>query len=117
MHFFKKLFSQTTEYKSKKNVLPAPKKHSKIPNNAIWHAGEGAGSWFSFCKTETFNWQINRYSEAGEIECSSIFYCDKDFNWDSNEIKIVYPSNCAVVNLNLGENTISLYNTELYNHY
>lgn len=83
-----------------KKVLPAPLRHANIPENSIWHSGEGAGSWFYISSDLNEVYSIMRYSEKGEVECSGFFtsnYKIED-HWPNN-INVAYPSNCKILNI------------------
>ncbi|HAF28351.1 MAG TPA: hypothetical protein DCG75_04810 [Bacteroidales bacterium] len=81
-----------------KSTLQAPEKHSKIPHNAQWLSGEGAGSWFAFeAKDELL--LVNRFAPDGTLECSGTFGKEKNLNHLYDGFTITYPSNCKQVTL------------------
>lgn len=53
-------------------TLPVPERHPKIPENAQWLSGEGAGSWFFF-DIEDALLKVTRYSPQGVIECTGLY--------------------------------------------
>lgn len=82
-----------------KSTLPQPERNSKIPENAQWLGGEGAGSWFAF-ENHSSMLKVTRYSPSGDIECSGIFKKNRSEKIYSLEgMKITYPSNCKKVTL------------------
>lgn len=86
-------------------TLPAPERHSKIPKNAQWLSGEGAGSWFSFETRENLLF-VSRYAPDGTLECSG-YYKNDDSNAILKENVILnYPSNCREINLQNNKESI-----------
>lgn len=82
-----------------KGVLPAPIKHTNIPDEALWLAGEGAGSWF-YIQTQDTNYLIFRYSPDGKIECSGVFKITDGVGFvANNSFRITYPSHCNLVTI------------------
>jgi hypothetical protein len=91
-----------------KGVLPAPEKHVNIPVEALWLAGEGAGSWFSV-QPFGINYMIFRYSPEGTTECSGIFKIAVGVGFNiSNPYQITYPSHCNMITLIQNERKIVL---------
>ena len=82
-----------------KTTLHQPDRSPKIPKNAQWLSGEGAGSWFVFEFQNTLL-KVTRYSPGGVIECTGLY---KNHNGHAVEpeglFRITYPSNCKVVSL------------------
>ncbi|MGQ1948368.1 DUF6695 family protein [Geofilum sp. OHC36d9] len=90
-----------------KSTLPQPEKHSSIPENAQWLAGEGAGSWFHI-ETVKSLLKVTRYSPLGIIECSG-FYHNKQAHIhliDLQAFTVTYPSHCNTVTIVIEENKI-----------
>jgi len=87
-----------------KSTLMQPKKHIKIPENAQWLSGEGAGSWFSFAEKNNLL-EVNRYSPEGTLECTSFYQHREDtLSFLKNKFEISYPSNCREITIiNNGE--------------
>jgi Family of unknown function (DUF6695) len=86
-------------------ILPAPELSSKIPSNAKWLAGEGAGSWFVIKKTNFTNYRITRLSPEGNFECENVFTAESRFNVENDYI-ITVPSHCSVVTIIQGHKKI-----------
>lgn len=87
-----------------KVTLPIPQKTNRVPKNAQWLSGEGAGSWFVF-KLQGTLLRVIRYSPNGKVECSGLFE-NRDANsllGKINEAQITYPSNCRKVSLQIEE--------------
>jgi len=80
-----------------RSTLFQPERDNKIPGNAQWLAGEGAGSWFSF-EGKDGNLQITRYSPGGTVECKGEYWSEHK-NINTKRIKITYPSNCNKVHI------------------
>ena len=91
---FKKL-----DYKSLRSTIQAPSRDSKIPENAQWLGGEGAGSWFSL-EPENSQLKVTRYALDGKIECTGYYMnLSAPANFSDHNFQITYPSNCKVVSL------------------
>lgn len=92
---------QTPLKKSKselQQVLRAPVRNAKIPAQAIWLAGEGAGSWFVIEEKEELL-IVERLSSRGEKECTGIVTFDKN-NFDpSSPYELSYPSHCENITI------------------
>jgi hypothetical protein len=88
-------------------VLPSPSLPSNLSENAVWLAGEGAGSWFEIVhKSEGF-FHISRSSPDGVLECQGIFK-PENFGFDIEAIfTITYPSHCSKVTLQQDKRTFS----------
>ncbi len=71
----------------------APIKNNKIPSLAQWLGGIGAGSWFCLEKKDK-NYQISRFSEDGDLECSGIFTTEKKGFEINLEYQFTYLSHC-----------------------
>jgi hypothetical protein len=84
---------------SLRSTLQAPAKDSKIPENAQWLGGEGAGSWFDF-ELQNSQLKVTRYSPDGLIECTGYFE-NRNSNgiWPDNSFRVAYPSNCNIISL------------------
>ncbi len=94
----------------KKPFIEKPSKApsaKSIPQNSLWLGGTGAGSWFSIVKidvsssTSDEQFEVERYSPTGELECSGVFKLDSsqgtselNIELDMSKLKILYPSNC-----------------------
>lgn len=78
-------------------TLPTPKRHPKIPENAQWLSGEGAGSWFSFEAKENLLF-VSRFAPDGTLECSGYYKNDNTELLNESAI-LTYPSNCKEVTL------------------
>lgn len=88
-----------------KSTLQEPEKNAKIPKNAQWLSGEGAGSWFDL-NLENSEIKLTKYSPEGLIECTGLYKniidsLDHDF-------QITYPSNCKEVTIIKNRKLISL---------
>ena len=84
---------------SLRSTLRAPPRNSRIPENAQWLGGEGAGSWFDF-EIQNSQFLVTRYSPDGVVECTGLF--KNHYNQGSipdNSFQITHPSNCKVVSL------------------
>ncbi len=80
-----------------KGTLPAPVRDDKIPENAQWLSGEGAGSWFVW-ENASAHLKVSRYSPEGNIECTGLYENPNPSNaHPDNSYQIDYPSNCKVV--------------------
>lgn len=94
------------------DVLPAPDKPSNLPDAVKWLSGEGAGSWFLFDAfgEEENEYQVQRFSPEGKLECAGIFKADLlvDFKLDYT---ITYPSHCQKVTLIQQGKSISMIRT------
>ena len=85
--------------KSLNSTLPIPPRNGKIPENAQWLSGEGAGSWFDF-KVQNSHLKVTRYSPEGVIECIGLYETpDTHGLLPDHTFQITYPSNCKVVSL------------------
>lgn len=96
--------------KSKKipPVLPQPERHTDVPQNAQWLAGQGAGSWFVIQTTENEKeFHIQRLSPDGELECEGDFTASSNIDLQK-DYEVTYPSHCAVVTVRQYDTTISL---------
>ncbi|MDA3954272.1 MAG: hypothetical protein PF485_11540 [Bacteroidales bacterium] len=80
------------------STLKQPEKHPKIPENAQWLSGEGAGSWFDF-KVNKNELQVDRYSPDGLLECSGFYEIRDNLDFHNENFKITYPSNCKEVTI------------------
>jgi hypothetical protein len=82
-----------------RSCLPAPEKPAQIPQNALWLAGEGAGSWFAlnFDKNAL---HLQRYSPSGKLECSGIFRQTTQSTFDDTApFQLSYPSDCQTITI------------------
>lgn len=86
------------------STLMQPKKHPKIPENAQWLSGEGAGSWFTFKFKNKFMF-ITRFTTNGSIECSGFY--ETQNNLDLINFAITYPSNCKLITLTKNDKVMS----------
>lgn len=82
-----------------KTTLAQPKRNNLIPENAKWLSGEGCGSWFVF-ELQGDILKSDRYSTAGNLECSGYFKTDKQINFSlSDNFTLFYPSTCKSIKL------------------
>jgi len=89
-----------------KTTLPQPQRNAKIPENAQWLSGEGAGSWFNL-KYEEDSLKVTRYSPSGDIECSGFYRNISSYNiFLTYNFRITYPSNCKSVTLLNGDSKV-----------
>jgi hypothetical protein len=85
-----------------RSTLPAPNRHSEIPETALWLSGEGAGSWFDIRFEKGFL-KVIRYSPEGKEECSGVYgNISGEYQFPQTSFKITYPSNCKEVTLLFG---------------
>ncbi len=92
------------------NILPAPTRPTTVPSDSKWLSGEGAGSWFSFRKSDAKDgesdlFQIVRYSPEGLVECDNLFTTSAPFNINE-AFELNYLSHCAEVNITQGNKKI-----------
>lgn len=99
-------------------TLPEPKPNERVPTEARWLSGEGAGSWFQIIKSKDGFFQIIRYSPEGSVECNSVFSNHTAIDFDpSLPFKVVHLSHCAQVRLIQLEKTITLTRfTDTFSH-
>lgn len=91
-----------------KGVLPEPDKVGTIPENAIWLAGEGAGSWFVIEPMQKkSHFTITRFSPGGKLECEGIFVSEEEID-PTKDYSITYPSHCGKVTMLSGTKKICL---------
>ena len=94
-------FSPTKNLDKKilQSTLQPPGSDSRIPGNAQWLSGEGAGSWFVL---EFLNphLRVTRYSPEGTVECAGL-YKNQDGQGivADHSFRVTYPSNCKVMSL------------------
>jgi len=82
-----------------KSTLQQPDRNPKIPDNAQWLSGEGAGSWFVYSYGEK-QLQLTRYSPEGIVECTGLFDNKSDLDVvPDDSFRITYPSNCNEITL------------------
>ncbi len=85
--------------KTLKTTLQPPPRDSKIPENAQWLSGEGAGSWFVF-EVQKSQLRVTRYSPGGLIECTGQYENQNSHSvLPDSSFRITYPSNCKFVSL------------------
>ena len=75
--------------------LKPPQKNEKIPEGSQWLGGIGAGSWFYLSK-QNDQYKIERFSDAGEVECSNLFKVDQTIFDINSEYKFTYLSHCSL---------------------
>ena len=75
--------------------LKPPQKNEKIPEGSQWLGGIGAGSWFHLSK-QNDQYKIERFSDAGELECSNLFKVEKTSFDINSEYKFTYLSHCSL---------------------
>jgi hypothetical protein len=87
------------ENKTLQSTLQPPSRDAKIPENAQWLSGEGAGSWFTLVP-ENSQLKVTRYAPDGQVECTG-FYKNpgSPANISHRHFLITYPSNCKFVSL------------------
>ncbi len=78
-------------------TLSAPERHPKIPENAQWLSGEGAGSWFAFETRDNLLF-VTRYAPDGTLECSGYYKNDNTELLNERAI-LTYPSNCKEITM------------------
>jgi len=90
-------------------VLRAPDRPSNLHHNAKWLAGEGAGSWFLIeaCEENEQEYQVQRFSPEGKLECTGIFAADLYVDLNI-EYVISYPSQCQKVTIIQGERSFTM---------
>lgn len=79
-------------------TLPAPARHKKIPANAQWLSGEGAGSWFVAEPVQN-QLKVTRYSPQGNVECSGIYKHPKISLDKNHPFSIKHPTDCKTLSL------------------
>jgi hypothetical protein len=84
-----------------KTTLPQPNRPEKLPNEAQWLSGEGAGSWFYIVSTSYENrFEIIRYHPTGKLECQGIFKLDSSSVLNLNvTYQFQHISHCAFVHI------------------
>lgn len=92
-------------------TLPAVKISHKIPSDARWISGEGAGSWFHITQRQDGYFHIFRYSPEGVMECNSVFRAAFEFD-PSLPFEVVHLSHCAQVRVVQNEQKITLTRVE-----
>jgi hypothetical protein len=99
-----------------KSTLPEPEKPSNIPENAIWHSGEGAGSWFVLDRSGE-NFLVRRFSPKGTLECEELFSVAKGQPFDPHKpYKLDHISHCKKVRVIQGGKDIELTRVSGRNH-
>jgi hypothetical protein len=94
--------------KNLKKTLQIPLKGPKIPSNAQWLAGEGAGSWFHIEQAGT-RFRISRYNEFGDQECSGFFIRLGKIDFTlTKPFKFIHLSHCHQVTIEQNGKTICL---------
>ncbi len=90
----------------------APEKPQSVPKNAQWLGGQGAGVWFTISAEEN-NYQIKRYSSAGNLDCEGLFSIEEgQFNLNG-PYQFTYISHCAQCRI-IQNNKVFVFN--LMNH-
>lgn len=90
-----------------KKTLPPPPKHQNVPKEAIWLAGQGAGSWFAL-KTSSKGILAERYSPDGYLECAGMYYNDNhDTGINLHNFTLSYPSDCLKITLQTEDKTVT----------
>jgi hypothetical protein len=79
------------------STLPEPINKNEVPQNSIWLAGEGAGSWFKMIELDQ-DIKVIRYSSTGCIENEGVFEGTSNFNLNQH-FTITYPSNDRVLTI------------------
>jgi hypothetical protein len=116
----KTILKSSTQFKlgSIKNLqlkctLQEPTKHALIPKDSKWLAGEGAGSWFNFHKTDK-NIEVVRFNMEGIVECKSMYGDPANDAFNLNEAyEIIHPSYCNVVTIKQNGAIITLKNYKI----
>ena len=75
--------------------LSPPQKNKTIPESSQWLGGIGAGSWFHLSKQKD-KYKIERFSEIGELECSSLFKVNNSSFDINKDYKFTYLSHCSL---------------------
>ena len=75
------------------SLLP-PQKYKTIPESSQWLVGIGAGSWFHL-SNQKLKYKIERFSEIGELECSSLFKVNNSSFDINKDYKFTYLSHCS----------------------
>ncbi|NOQ23832.1 MAG: hypothetical protein GQ564_00580 [Bacteroidales bacterium] len=88
-----------------KSTLQEPEKNPKIPKNAQWLSGEGAGSWFDL-NLKNSKIKLTKYSPEGLIECTGLY--ENIINSLDHDFQITHPSNCKEVTIIKNKKLISL---------
>ena len=82
-----------------------------ISNNAQLIEGIGASSWFTIVKAKNL-YRIERFSIAGELECSGLFQV-KPSNFQINEkYKFAYISHCKSCTIIQNNQTFKFFKSE-----
>ncbi len=97
-------------------TLQSPVKPSILPENAVWHSGEGAGSWFSIVPCEdsaphTPTYKVTRYSPNGQLEFESIFILkkgNKTLIVENGDYNIDYVSHAKQIQLSVEDELLLL---------
>jgi hypothetical protein len=90
---------QKLNTKSLRSTLEPPARNNKIPENAQWLGGEGAGSWFDL-KAQNRQLMVTRYSPDGKVECTGLYKNQNNQGiLPDNSFRVTYPSNCKVISL------------------
>lgn len=88
-------------------TLSAPLRPSKVPADARWLAGEGAGSWFVLRWTDSLL-HAERLSPEGDRECQGLFKLSSADKPDlSAPVEVTYPSHCALITLLQSDRTFT----------
>lgn len=86
-----------------RGTLSEPVRHKNIPENALWLAGEGAGSWFVLNFRGAFL-EATRFSPKGIKECSGLFISNNnEFPLSPRSFEMTYPSHCKEITLLFGK--------------
>lgn len=94
--------------KNLKKTLQIPLKGPKIPSNAQWLAGEGAGSWFHIEQADS-RFRITRYNGLGDRECNGYFVKLSNSGLDlTKPFEFIHLSHCDQVSIKQYGKTIAL---------
>jgi len=81
-------------------TLPQPARPAKIPQNAQWLSGEGAGSWFSIREVKTNKYLVSRFGPTGILECEGEFIVSNNQSLDLDKTyRFDYLSHCGKVQI------------------
>ncbi len=80
-------------------TLPQPERHSNIPPNSQWLAGEVSGYWFHLVPEEN-GYRISRFSPEGIEECNGIFSLSNPESFDPEKnYEFIHLSHCSKVHI------------------
>ncbi len=89
-------------------TLPKPVLPNNLTDDAQWLAGEGAGSWYQLKWLAGNQYEVERFSFDGRVECQGIYQSDRELDVTSI-YTFTYPSNCNKVTIQQGEVIITMH--------